>query len=460
MCTIAGSSSNGASCKVTKKMLDSSSFVHVPDISTRNDYDLRSLLRSHDFHESKATLREKAKVGLKADLSDLKKNERLPLLWILHFLKKETDTLYSFYVGNSVRFHSSKGMPAKMSLRPFLSNLAIFPDGSILRKQGNALVPIFNIEVHSGTYISTVCKTISNLIDMYRMLRLYDDQITEVFGFVFPRVGTDTGVTKVTVQFNVIKLIFEVNLKQVIKVSVKKELLHCLKKARQFCVNKQSSLPFFLRLSEQEMITLQSKMELTGTMTQIPTPQNMLFHVQHEDNLAYYYKYIIEDRERVNVLAVLSHLNPCAHAVQQDPVLFWGHWRPVLKLPILISPLRLGEAQSCLYDFVKLTSDAIMAIHKLQLAHMDIRVPNVCFDIHKKKLIAKFIDFDRLKDIAVDVNPSFEGEMYKIPDGGNCGNLDWKQLGLLVKTVTEVDDDFLQQDPLCVSLIDKGKSSY
>lgn len=138
-------------------------------------------------------------------------------------------------------------------------------------------------------------------------------------------------------------------------------------------------------------------------------------------------------------------------------ITFWGRSRRILKLPVLISPLCLGEVQSCLYDFVKLTGDAIMAIHELQLAHIDIRVPNVCFDDQKRKLLA---DFDRMRDIDIGEDPSFQGEMYKIPDGGNCGNLDWKQLGLLVKTVTEVDDDFLQQDPFCVSLIDKGKSSY
>lgn len=105
-----------------------------------------------------------------------------------------------FYSGNSIRFHSSKGMPVKVSIRPFLSNLTI-SDGSILFKiSKKGLVPIMVIEVHSGTYKSTVCKTVSkfNVIDMFRLLRLYNKDVSDVIGFVFPRMVTGSGVMKVT----------------------------------------------------------------------------------------------------------------------------------------------------------------------------------------------------------------------------------------------------------------------
>lgn len=34
--------------------------------------------------------------------------------------------------------------------------------------------------------------------------------------------------------------------------------------------------------------------------------------------------------------------------------------------------------------------------------------------------IAILIDFDRMKAITKDSDPSFDGEMYVIPPGGNC----------------------------------------
>ena len=87
-----------------------------------------------NFDEESVVQRHKHKVGLKPDLSTLKHDERLPLLWSLEELHAVEKEMHKFYSGNSIRFHSSMGMPVKVSLRLFLSNLTIFPDGSILFK--------------------------------------------------------------------------------------------------------------------------------------------------------------------------------------------------------------------------------------------------------------------------------------------------------------------------------------
>lgn len=449
-----------ASCKVTQSMLNQCKFIHMPEIVGSKDYDLRKLLDEYKFDENKALQKHKNKVGLKPGLSSLKRNERLPLIWSLAVLCAEERKLHKFYSGNRIRFHSSKGMPVKVSIRPFLSNLTIFPDGSILFKiSKKELVPIMVIEVHSGTYKSTVCKTVSNVIDMFRLLRLYNKDVSDMIGFVFPRMETDTGVTKVTVKFDPTNFCFKVHLDKIAITNVKKELILALTKAKDYCgaMSATMSFPFFFKLSTNESDILQEKWGWNGTMTQVPTSHNMLFHVE-DGNMSNYYKYIIDDLERTLLGSSCNILNKCAHAVRHDECNYLSFVRMVFKLPSLIPTLTFSEVEQCLYNFVRLTGDAIEAVHKLNIAHMDIRVPNVCFGYNdRNQLIAVLIDFDRMTSIIEVADPNFDGEMYRIPDGGNCGNLDWKQLGLLVKTVADIIDESNDSlDLFCVSLIEKG----
>lgn len=124
-------------------MLRNSELIKVPNMPDCSDYDLLKLLRHYNFDATSTLQRHRLKVGLKSNMSDIKRNERLPLLWVLEFLSREDQDLHAFFSGKDVRFHSSKGMPGKNLLRPYLSNLKIFPDGSILvEANSHELVPI------------------------------------------------------------------------------------------------------------------------------------------------------------------------------------------------------------------------------------------------------------------------------------------------------------------------------
>lgn len=68
----------------------------------------------------------------------------------------------------------------------------------------------------------------------------------------------------------------------------------------------------------------------------------------------------------------------------------------VFKLPSLIPTLTFAEVEQSLYNFVRLTGDAIEAVHKLQIAHMDIRVPNVCLGYNHLKLELHFFQLQFL----------------------------------------------------------------
>lgn len=219
------------------------------------------------------------------------------------------------------------------------------------------------LEVHSRQYKSTVCKTISNVIDMFRLLHLYNEDIDRVRGFVFPKAGKDHVVTKVTVQFDPVKFVFEVGLDFIAIGNVKDEIYTALRAARGFKIKCRQSMPHFFKLSAFEIQAIQETWKLTeGSMYQVPTSHNMLFCVGAGGHHVFY-KYIVDQNERIIVGWSSQRLNRCDHAVTHHATDVLGVLRPVFMLLCLIHPLSFAEVQRCLYNFVKLTGDAINAIH-------------------------------------------------------------------------------------------------
>jgi tRNA A-37 threonylcarbamoyl transferase component Bud32 len=54
-------------------------------------------------------------------------------------------------------------------------------------------------------------------------------------------------------------------------------------------------------------------------------------------------------------------------------------------------PLTISEAKCCLKEFVKEVSTALSQMHQCNLAHNDVRLPNICFSTEFKVV---FIDVD------------------------------------------------------------------
>ena len=56
-------------------------------------------------------------------------------------------------------------------------------------------------------------------------------------------------------------------------------------------------------------------------------------------------------------------------------------------------PLTCVEARMCLLEFVSTIRDAITSLRERKIAHLDIRLENICFDVNSSK--ALLIDVDR-----------------------------------------------------------------
>ena len=88
------------------------------------------------------------------------------------------------------------------------------------------------------------------------------------------------------------------------------------------------------------------------------------------------------------------------------------------------------------FDYMTMTAMALNELHDNGFAHLDVRIPNICFaKDYDGKYMVKLIDLDRCKYAKDRTGSSYEGEMYRAPHGWTCDQLDWKQLGLLAAEI-------------------------
>ena len=93
---------------------------------------------------------------------------------------------------------------------------------------------------------------------------------------------------------------------------------------------------------------------------------------------------------------------------------------------------------------MKSVSDALTELHdKLNLAHLDVRLENICIDSNHER--ATLIDFDRSraynrKTTVLDANTRNCSVMYREPEPSSFGTwtlaqLDWRQLGIMISAI-------------------------
>jgi len=136
------------------------------------------------------------------------------------------------------------------------------------------------------------------------------------------------------------------------------------------------------------------------------------------------------------------------------------------KFPAHLPPLHKREVEKCLLDFMTRTATALEELHGIGAAHLDVRVPNICFAREEGKYIVKLIDLDRCRDDMVQDLYGYTGKMYtcKIQKDWKSSQYDWKQLGLLAAAIIfERSHEDIVKDPrvcgdVCLNqLIHEGK---
>ncbi len=338
------------------------------------------------------------------------------MLQIIESEKLESQFLY-------VRYSVAESFSVKGRLSPLLNSVDIIPDVSMKIVVSGWSVTFFSTEKHSGsgvkTYRNTVAKAISNVVDIHRLIKMYTPECTKVYSFVFPKIGSKNCVTQLECEFVANPPSFKVVEKPLALSAVCKHVTYVIKSSLLWFINNASSefIPhsFFVKLSDQELEQFGTMVKASDTCTQVATSQ---FNVVTDRKK--YWKYIIQDSEALTVS------NICKNVCKNDYLLHY-HQLPqsshLFESSAMLGPLQLSDAKQCLFDFAGLVKLALDALHAIKLAHLDVRIPNVCFDLNGgEQCKAVFIDLDRMQNSDIYSLPPFWAIITTSPLNGRQRN--------------------------------------
>ena len=413
-----------------------------------HSYDLQKLIDDAEMDQDVTLRRNRDRISGRAEA------EHLPLLYLLHIIEEENLDLrfqnVMFSVGESSNFVGK--------LSPLLTSTDIRPDVSFKIKVGNDLVTFFMVEMHSGTspdsYEHTVIKAVSNTVDLLRSLKMYTPEINEIFSLVFPKCGYRHCVTVIRCTFVAAPPQFNVVAEHLPLSEVGTRVLGLLRGSLKWIdvARKERLDPhsYFVRFGSKELKDFGDMVHASGECSQKVTSHSIVITDKKK-----YWKYIIRESEAATVSSAIKNIGKCDHVLSYEPVDLGSHIfasRHLFVSPAMLGPLEYMDAKRSLFDFARLVQEALSSLHRLKWAHLDVRVPNVCFSLKGEDCKAVLIDMDRIQVSNTYTLPSFSGPYYQKHVSWQAERLDWKQLGLTIKLFTrDQEDDFIEE------LISEGK---
>ena len=243
------------------------------------------------------------------------------------------------------------------ALVTFRCSLKNRPDGAILRTfhcDGREWkLPLLILEVHSSDYRNTVSQTAVDLIDQFRLLRCFNQNISECVGFTFPKHPEGSApdkfcVTKVVVSFERFK--FVVRLFPLEISDVKKEIDTALSVALEFCAEHPQFC--FLRLSDSDLQYVCDHLNVYN--------QNLCQHSSKHTivlrNGEVFWKHIPRTDQAMNLLRVKEMMRKPHHIVLPSAFV-WSLY--FFSFPVQLPPLSRVEVLMCLVNFMVKTASAL-----------------------------------------------------------------------------------------------------
>ena len=129
-----------------------------------------------------------------------------------------------------------------------------------------------------------------------------------------------------------------------------------------------------------------------------------------------------------------------ASLMSRDRSLFTRSLPPIaqhkayFEFPLLKPPMKQEAAKYFLIPFVSSVVFALNELHGLGLAHLDVRLGNVCFDSDNRAIL---IDLGRCQNVNDDVvaNVATKSLMYPYHSNWVYGQWDYVQLGLMIARI-------------------------
>ena len=329
-------------------------------------------------------------------------------------------------------------------LPPLISSLKKLPDLG-LYDGGNHPRLLLQIEVDSGDMNRTIRKLGLGLIDQLRFERNLDDTITTCVGYYFPNNSSYTSVIKVSLTWSDETLDFRSSN----DIVSKRRIISDIRRAVQLEKGKNITMPettdklFLLPLSKsfvEQKFGQGSVQCYSGLSIVIINSNTKKVYKKSFEMLA---------GERLLSLLYADPIDQCVLPTARTRDGFY-------VFDLVHSPLTHGEAKTCLILFAISVKDAITSIHHRKIAHLDIRLENICYDVNLSK--ALLIDFDRSVEEALFLsNPAYLEEtygksiMYRVPTtfdiDADHSNLDWRQFGIMLCYILEPNEDYHHTEP-------------
>ena len=308
--------------------------------------------------------------------------------------------------GFHFRYSSEMAIPrlADSSLVPLIASLNQKPDVCVLRDEEITAVSL--VEIHSSPYEDTIRKAIVTGLDLLRLRRTYTSD-TAVTTFAFPNLKVSQCVVKVQLRWE--DWCFRCSLTPItVLTDLQRHLMATFTEFPSVITGTYSPCTekFVMRLSHGELGRF--------GVGSIQEPSRTALIVR---NATWVYKkpFWHMDEARLDTVAALlntaTYTNHYAIKLEHtslDRVLFF-RYRTVRH-----DPLSAIEAKKCLRAFYSGVHTALEKVHKdVKLAHMDIRLNNICFNDACQPII---IDFDRALPNVLRTIPQY---------GTSCMYPDW-----------------------------------
>lgn len=328
-------------------------------------------------------------------------------------------------------FEARKGVAEDFqALSPLLSSTLIYADVVY----AHADWPLICFEIHAGaSYENTLYKLIGVCTDHLRLLRNINNTIMETRGFVLPKNGEQSAVTELRVTWTD----FQFNLKfRTLSIEAarneirqRKLSVHTLYRTKLRGYQRPNFFTL-LPLSEQELKQFGSQAEQIRSNSAI---------VVHDPEEKLFYKYSFPGRVDLDLLFETRASNAIVTPSKRQKFGGLGfHVFPEINRSLS----NLTSVRKHCVEYVKLLYDALESIHKQdRIAHLDVRIENTCFFIEEGQYKLRLIDFDRSHKVTAGaqiLTKKYESNMYRGEDDlWDCGQLDFKQLGLLLASILD-----------------------
>ena len=303
----------------------------------------------------------------------------------------------------------------------------------------NSSIPLLLLEVDSNNYNDTVAHCAIALIFQLRYIRLYDQKVEEVSGFVFPNKKTKERISLITVHWD--HFFFNIRWKYLTLEETSPKIQEVLNEQSIFSqiIHNNDSKDYFMGLSQKDLTLLQKILPPGSSLEQVESAYSILVR-----DKGYYYKISpnVLERSTLKDLAwkrqflksqSFSHLVLPTWIFRIDTVI------PIFQFEAQPhQPLTRDEAIKCLKDFIQQAVTALEELHKLGYAHRDVRIPNFCFSKHCEAML---IDFDRAT--AIGSTSGFDRSYFHQPpvEKKDTEGLDFKQLGLVINAIVAPESE-------------------